>query len=40
MLTIHTRENETIDLALPSARLDEALRKRLCDTVGGVAAAT
>ena len=40
LLTIHTRENETIDLALPSARLDDALRKRLCDAVSGVAAVT
>jgi DNA polymerase-3 subunit alpha len=40
LLTIHTRESETIDLALPSARLDDALRKRLCEAVAGTPATT
>ncbi|HEX5369054.1 MAG TPA: DNA polymerase III subunit alpha, partial [Dehalococcoidia bacterium] len=40
LLSIHTREHETIELALPSARLDDVLRRRLCDAVSGVAAAT
>jgi len=31
LLTIRTREGESIDLALPSARLDAALRERLTD---------
>jgi len=31
LLTIRTREGESIDLALPSARLDAALRERLTE---------
>jgi hypothetical protein len=34
LLTIRTREGEAIDLALPTARLDESLRSRLREAVG------
>ena len=40
LLKIHTREDETIELALPTARLDASLRQRLCDAVSGVGAAS
>jgi len=33
-LTIHTRAGETIDLALPSAKLDDALREKLGEALG------
>ena len=37
MLTIQTRGGEGIDLALPTAKLDEALRASLLAAVGDVA---
>ena len=35
LLTIRTRTGETIDLALPTARLDDTLRSRLRVAVSG-----
>ena len=38
LLTIHTRDGETVQLSLPSARLDDALRERLREALEGAAA--
>jgi hypothetical protein len=40
LLTIHTREGETINLALPTARLDDALCARLREALEGAKAGT
>jgi hypothetical protein len=40
LLTIHTRDGETIELGLPTAQLDPTLRERLEEAVGMMEPAT